>query len=68
MSEGLCHVCRYVRPLTLLREDESTRTLLHTDPSCSLTGGLMVCDPEQVTCGSPEQAVGRLVRGYVRPL
>jgi hypothetical protein len=58
----MCHVCRYVRPMRLMKVDESTRTLFH-DPSCPLPGGLMVCDA--VPCGSTEGATARVARGAV---
>lgn len=59
----LCHVCRYIRPRWTMRVDETTRTLLHSDESCTLPGGLYVCDEQHVKCGSEEYATGRMLRG-----
>jgi hypothetical protein len=58
----LCHVCRYVRPMRLMKVDESTRTMLHAE-RCPLPGGLMVC--AAVPCGSTEGATARVARGAV---
>lgn len=60
---ALCHVCRYVRPIRLMRVDESTRKLLHPGEGCELIGGMMVCDEERVRCGSPDHATGRMTQG-----
>lgn len=45
-----------------MKMDETTHDLLH-NPECPLPGGLFVCDPDQVVCGSEEHVTGRLLRG-----
>ncbi|MFF7408689.1 hypothetical protein [Streptomyces lydicus] len=48
--------------MRLMVVDSETHDMLH-NPRCELPGGLMVCDPQQVQCGSPVGATGRLLAG-----